>query len=479
MKISVAYVLLVAAMFAGCAASCSGGKITPEPTPVAKTSKQNLTRAIVLADGAMANYFTGSSMSLSRYFNPTNNTRSSELGSVWMYTGAIEATAAVINALNKEKTAGDSELYDKYYGKYSQRLSDLVDNCDYYQGTFTLTSYTQTKEWSVYGVNRGKDKGSAEVEGVMNVYDDNEWLVRELIEAYKATGQQKYLDKAEYLASYVLDGWDCTLDDSKKPYGGITWGPGYVTKHSCSNGPMIRPLVWLSDHYKNSSEGITYLYVASDYHRLSKTVKKSEYYLQFAKDIYAWQKGCLLRSDGVYDDMMGGVANGEVTYETVYGVTYRRHENTRDRVGPPYSYNSGAMLSGAACLYAATGEAQYLSDVKALCNASFTYFAKLGAAKEGYYSYTVSGFNNWFNSVLMLGYVDAYSVYQGAEPCVASFQNNLDYGYDNFLRSDTLPANILVGWSTTSGNNQIEALTTFAYAAEYAKLAEYELSKGN
>jgi Predicted glycosyl hydrolase len=474
-----AYFVLMAAMFTGCAASCSGGKIDPTPTPETKTSKQNLTRAIVLADAAMANYFTGSNMTMSRYYNPTNNTRSSEVGSVWMYTSAIQATAAVINVLDKEKTGGDSELYDKYYAKYSQRLSDLVDNCDYYQGTFTLTSYTQTKEWSVYGVNRSNAKGGAEVEGVMNVYDDNEWLVRELIEAYKATGQQKYLDKAEYLASYILDGWDCTLDDGKKPYGGITWGPGYVTKHSCSNGPMVRPLVWLSEHYKNSSDEITYIYIASDYHRLSKTVKKSEYYLRFAKDIYAWQKGCLLRSDGVYDDMMGGVSNGDVTYETVYGVKYRRHENTRDRVGPPYSYNSGTMLSGAACLYSATGEAQYLTDVKALTNATFTYFAKLGASKEGYYTYAVTDFNNWFNSVLMLGYADACSVYQGAEPCIASFQDNLDYGYDNYLRSETLPTNILVGWSLTSGNNQTEALTTFAYAAEYAVLAEYELEKGN
>jgi Glycosyl hydrolase family 76. len=177
--------------------------------------------------------------------------------------------------------------------------------------------------------------------------------------------------------------------------------------------------------------------------------------------------------------MMGGVSNGDVTYETVYGVKYRRHENTRDRVGPPYSYNSGTMLSGAACLYSATGEAQYLTDVKALTNATFTYFAKLGASKEGYYTYAVTDFNNWFNSVLMLGYADACSVYQGAEPCIASFQDNLDYGYDNYLRSETLPTNILVGWSLTSGNNQTEALTTFAYAAEYAVLAEYELEKGN
>ena len=98
-------------------------------------------------------------------------------------------------------------------------------------------------------MNRGSDKEVAEVEGIMNVYDDQEWLVRELVHSYRITGNSKYLEQAEYLAAYVLDGWDCNPDANGGEVGGITWGPGYVTKHACSNGPMITPLVWLYEIY--------------------------------------------------------------------------------------------------------------------------------------------------------------------------------------------------------------------------------------
>jgi uncharacterized protein YyaL (SSP411 family) len=59
-------------------------------------------------------------------------------------------------------------------------------------------------------------KGKANVTGVLNVYDDQMWLVRELLEAYHLTGQERYLQEAEYLTAYVLDGWDCTLDEKGK-----------------------------------------------------------------------------------------------------------------------------------------------------------------------------------------------------------------------------------------------------------------------
>src|SRR5690606_40663265 len=102
-------------------------------------------------------------------------------------------------------------------------------------------------EWTVYGVNRGNSKGGAQVEGIENVYDDQMWLIREFLEAYKVTGNELFLEKAEYLTAYVLDGWDCTIDENGNEVGGISWGPGYVTKHACSNGPMISPLVWRSE----------------------------------------------------------------------------------------------------------------------------------------------------------------------------------------------------------------------------------------
>jgi len=450
-------------------------------TPKVSVSEQNLTRAIAIADNAVSCYFTGSGMAMSRYYNPYTKVRSEEKGSIWMYTASIEAVSSILNALKAQKERGETKLYDEHFSRYTSLLAQLIDNMDYYLGTFTLISYTQTKQWSVYGVNRGNAKGTAKVEGVENVYDDQQWLVRELIEAWRATGNQAYLDKAEYLTEYVLDGWDCTRRTNGEELGGIPWGPGYVTKHSCSNGPMVSPLVWLHDIYKNKTDMIEHRYIdAADRRtRLSVQEKKSDYYLDFAKKIYAWQKQYLLRSDGVYDDMMGGCSPGSVSTETVNGVVYRRGATCSDRVGPAYSYNSGTMLSGAADLYRATGSSAYLDELKSLADASFKYFAKLGGTLPGYYTYDISGFNNWFNNVLMRGYAEAYSSYNNVSVCVESFQKNLDYAFDNFLYDNFLPTNLLVGWSRENSNNQVEAMFTFTFAAEYAVLSQYELEKEN
>ena len=451
---------------------------TNPPTTPAEQSKQNVERAIEIIDNAVECYFTGAGMAMSRYYNPYTGSRSEELGSVWMYTSSIEAVNAVLHALKVQKEQGINELYDAHFERYKELLSKLYSNADYYAGTYTLVSFTQTKEWTVYGVNRGRDKGIAEVEGIMNVYDDQMWLIREYLEAYKFTGDTKYLTKAEYLTEYVLDGWDCTLDANGNQNGGIPWGPGYTTKHSCSNGPLISPLVWLHELYKGKNDEITYGYVATDNSRQKKTEKKSDYYLNMAKAVYDYQKQHLLTAEGVYDDMMGGcVPNCDVAYETVNGVKYRKNTQLRDRVGPPISYNSGTMLSGAADLYRVTNDKTYLTDLSTLSDKSFAYFAKYGSSKPGYYTFDISGFNNWFNGVMMRGYVDVHPFYPTAATYIDAFQKNLDYAYSNYLYKHMLPTNLLVGWSRENSNNKVEGMFTFAFAAEYAVLAGYELKK--
>lgn len=465
------------------AAACSN---TNEPDASGKKpgiytenlSEQNLLRAMEIVDNAVSNYFSGTTMTMARYYNPYTDNRSSEKGSIWMYTSSIEAVNAVMHALKAQKENGNPALYDAHFNRYAELLAQLYENAAYYQGTYTLVSYTQTKEWTVYGVDRGNGIGTAEVEGIKNVYDDQMWLIRELIEAYRLTGKSDYLAQAEYLTDYVLDGWDCSLDAEGKENGGITWGPGYVTKHSCSNGPMVSPLVWLHELYKDKADQITYGCILADNSRSTRTVKKSDYYLEFAKKVYDYQKTHLMRPDGVYDDMMGGDdSGGKVVYETVDGVQYRKHTSLRDRVGPAISYNSGTMISGAADLYRATKDNVYLDDLKKLSDASFNYFAKLDATVSGHYTYAISGFNNWFNNVLMRGWVDAYAATQHVAPYIGTFQQNLDYGYENFLRDGMLPTNLLVGWNRETGKNNTEGMFTFAFAAEYAVLSKYELEK--
>lgn len=471
---SLALLMLVAAC------SDTGTDPSPEnPPQELSLSEENLVRAMELTDNAIAAHFTGDGMAMARYYNPYTKLRSDEKGSVWMYTSAIEAVNAILHALKTQKEHGNVALYDEHFNKYSDLLHNLYVNVDYYMGTFQLISYTQTREWSIYGVNRGGSKGSAKVEGIENVYDDQMWLIRELLEAYKLTGNEEYLAKAEYLTEYVLDGWDCTRDVSGTERGGIAWGPGYVTKHACSNGPMVSPLVWLHELYKDKGDEVTHRYIdaADNQTRVTTQIKKSDYYLDFAKKIYAWQKSELLRADGVYDDMRGGCSPGSPETETVNGTVYRKGTSCQDRVGPAITYNSGSMLSGGADLYRATGNNAYLDDIRKLSDASFQYFAKLGQTKPEYYTYDISGFRNWFNGVLMRGYVDVSPAYGTVADYIDSFQKNLDYGYENFLYEGFLPTNLLVGWSRDNANNRTEGMFSFAFAAEYAVLSRYELEK--
>jgi predicted alpha-1,6-mannanase (GH76 family) len=463
-------------------ASCSDSPSDPEPEKPPQEvslSEQNLNRAMELTDIAVASHFTGDGMAMARYYNPYTKVRSEEKGSIWMYTSAIEAVNAILHALEAQKAHGSAALYDEHFSKYSALLDKLYDNADFYLGTFELVSYTQTKEWSVYGVNRGGSKGSAQVAGIENVYDDQMWLIRELLESYKVTDNSKYLEKAEYLTEYVLDGWDCTRDATGAERGGIPWGPGYVTKHSCSNGPMVSPLVWLHELYKDKGDEVTHRYIdpADKQTRVTAQVKKSDYYLDFARRIYTWQKDKLLRGDGVYDDMRGGCSPGEPQTEIVNGTVYRKGTTCADRVGPAISYNTGTMLSGGADLHRVTGTTSYMDDARKLSDASFQYFAKLGQTKPDYYTYDISGFRIWFNGVLMRGYVDVFPSYETAGDYIDSFQKNLDYGYDNFLHEGFLPTNLLVGWSRDNSKNNTEGMFSFAFAAEYATLARYELEK--
>lgn len=458
-----------------CILSCSN-KSGPEQGGSSRTdADQNLLRSMELVDAALENYFSNESMSMARYYNPYTQESSQERASVWMYTSAIEAVNSILKALKVQSDLGYTALYDQHHVRYVQLLEKLFDGLQYYKGSFRLVSYTQTREWSVYAVNRAGAPGTADVSGVLNVYDDQQWLVRELLESYHLTGNKKYLNEAEYLAQYVLDGWDCTLDAAGKENGGITWGPGYVSKHSCSNGPFVSPLVWLYEIYKGSEETITYGYIRPDNSRASKTVRKSDYFLDFAKKVYDFQRNKLLRQDGVYDDMLGGDdTNGQVVYEEVGGTKYRRHTNLYSRVGPAFSYNSGTMLSGAADLYRVVRDSRYLSDLQNLVSASFKYFAKLDKEKPGLYSYDVTGFNNWFNGVLMRGYLDAYPYDMNAATPLQSFQDNLDYSWKKHMYESMLPTNLLLGWGSDRTKQNVEGMFIFAFAAEYAALARFK-----
>ena len=219
-----------------------------------------------------------------------------------------------------------------------------------------------------------------------------------------------------------------------------------------------------------------------------KEMDKSEYYLMYAQKVYDFQKSHLQTGDGVYYDMLGGPSGMNDTnidkmddaskakvYETVDGVKYKGYLKPGGPTGNPLSYNSGTMLSGAADLFRVTDNQQYLLDMSALVDATFKYFAKLGTVVPELYTYAYDGFNNWFNGVMLRGWVDVFPFYNNAALPIESFQNNLDYAYENSIEEGTLPTSLLHGWSSNRNSCSVKGFFQFAYAAQYAALARYEL----
>ena len=447
--------------------------VAPQPIETNDVNVRNLTRATALFDAAMQHYISGD-MKMADMYNPYTDKASGE-ADVWPYTAAIEACNSILEGYAALTKAGKSAQQGTA-AAYKEQLAKLYDGLEYYAGTFKLTSYTRNnQEWTVYGVHRGAMKGGAKVDGDQNVYDDQQWIIRELLRSWKATGEQKYLDKAEYLTAYVLDGWDWCLDDKQHAWGnevgGITWGPSYGTKHACSNGPFVSPLVWLAEYYQGKNDKVTYRTIANDGKRQDVTATKADYYLMMAKKIYEWQQYNLRASDGVYLDMVG--ASNNIRYDVFDGVQYRISNPGTGAGGTKHTYNSGTMVSGGADLYALTHDSRYLDDTRKLYTATFDYFPKKNS--KGTWDYAYSDFSRWFDDVLMRGWIDATGIGVDAKEGVATFQTNLDYSWENFLRQNALPRGLTGGWSNNQAQNDVRAIIAFAYASEYGMLVATNL----
>ncbi len=451
---------------------------------------QNLERAVKIMDATMQRAFRGTDANL--YMADVCDVDNSEVSGpsdVWPYTAAIEAHCSILEALEALKDDAP-DLYADSHDRFVRRLDVLIDNLAYYRGTYELASYASKRTWSVYAVPRASERGKGKIAGddgktlIMNVYDDQMWLARELIRAYRLTGKQDYLDIATHLTDYVLDGWDCWRDNSGQEYGGITWGPGYNSKHACSNGPIIQPLLWLHDIYAtdDEAEDYTYYYRNGNNAVVTKQMKRSQLYLEFAEKIYDWQKKNLLNTGtGVYYDMMG--ADNTIRYTD----GYRAHVGTGGPTGTAFTYNTGTMLAGAVELNRVTGNDVYGKDADALCQDSYRAFTTTRTVNGVVYTQwptdenALSGFNVWFDNVLMRAYADAVAPAastsadnDAATAALTSFQTNLDFAYERFLRNYMLPIDLLGGWN---GSTKTKGFHQSTFAAEYALLAIWQKSR--
>lgn len=441
-------------------------------------ASQNLKRSVELMDNTLKKYYFSRDRQIAFEYDVNRHATNRKV-SVWEYTCVIEALNSVMEALQAMKGL-EPELYAQKYDAYNTQLTEFYRGMLAYRGSYTLASYATHKRWSVYSVDRGANP--SEKNNQMNVYDDQMWIIREMLRSYKITGKKSYLDDARYLADYVLDGWDCTLDENGNEYGGITWGPGYTSKHSCSNGPMVSPLVWLAEIDKDKTEKVSYYVLNQDREPVLKTDQTaSERYLEAAKKIYAYQQKTLKDGTGLFWDAIWAVT-GDITTHTVNGVAYRNHVDSKGNPGGAFfTYNTGAMISGAADLYRVTKDESYLDDINKMVRASyyaFTYNKTIdGKALRLYKADKAKGEigNPWFNDVLIRSYMEAGSMpgvklrYTQWKSGIEAAQANLDFGYENKLADGLLPHNL----TSADANGLIPVQSEASFISVYAMLATY------
>jgi hypothetical protein len=486
----------------------------------AKENK-NLLKAVDIANKTIWKYTSYDDWENNRILNPKpkyNINTGETVGSsynCYEYTNIIEMLLVAMKSLQEIKDIpGADPSHQKLFDHYEQLVWDASTiNLDYYKGYSIVTSSTQANvRWeNIIGVHRQKeiDLENHNVSGILNVYDDQMWLIRCFLEAYfmleneaenltgeaLATNKERrewYLDYSEYLTAYCLDGWDQSKQPNGKEWGGITWGPGYNSKHTCSNSPLISPLVWLSEIYSDSQDKIDFL-VRGDYNTnnvTTESILKSDYYLNYATKIYDFVNTTFLREDDVYGDMIG--CNTTVPDSGPNkGLRTTVSNGNLDRKA--YTYNSGSTLSGVADLYRITKDPilkeRYYKDVVALSDASFNYFSD-SKRKDGYYSFPQHRTGKAeFDACLLRAWVEVYinSIYDTSY-YIDAFSKTLNYAYDNYYKDGFLPMDHLFGWQPemiaeenydNKDDVRVSALRTFSYSAQFSWISLTDLYKFN
>ena len=398
--------------------------------------KNNIDRALEIGDATIDKYGKRArGYMLSESYN-INTGSTSGTSSVWHYT----AYYAMISRLAEiAQTEEDRAAYEE--------LSQVVyDGFEYYEGTADLITYKGTLTQTLYGVNRSFNKGTANVANEMSVYDDQMWIIRETVYRYKATGEEEYLNEAIRLAQVCIDGWDYTLDENGEEYGGIPWGSHYSTKHTCSNAPIVMPLVEIYEIKKDRGDD------------------DAQYYLDWAIKIYDFVREHLMNINGTYGDLVG-------TERSLVDNTYVTTSMSSDIDHTAYTYNTGAMISGGVALYRVTGESKYLTDAKRSSIAAYSNFCDRKTV-PGEYMYPINSQTTWFNLVLLQGFLDLYEFEpEDALLYIESFQKSLDYAYENYNRDGFLPRNYLSGWEDINYDNNKNVMDQASASQMYAMLA--------
>ncbi|MBC7644842.1 MAG: glycoside hydrolase family 127 protein, partial [Thermoleophilia bacterium] len=143
-----------------------------------------------------------------------------------------------------------------------------------------------------------------------NLYDDNDWVALDFLQAYNQTGNSSYLEAAKKNAAY--------LEQGLSSEGGMYWGENEqpMSRNTCSNAPTEQVMLRL---YQATGD---------------------KHYLDVAHNVEKFRSSRLLMDNGLYGD---NIADGSKTIDPTV-----------------FSYNQGTPIGADVLWYQTTGDKKYL-----------------------------------------------------------------------------------------------------------------------
>ena len=390
----------------------TAGTILINPDDGLTSVERNNQRSLIIANQMWNDYYDEELNASFTYFPYKDD--SEEIASCWHFTSILSLYVKLVRNNPNDKLL-------------KERLKTVLDGLEYYHEK-------RSDGYRAYAVKRGIDIDRAQSGYMADVYDDNMWIAREFLNAYEVLNDESLLTKCKETIEYCLTGWDSSINEKTgKEWGGIYWGPDYISKHACSNGPIISTLVRLSE-------------IDPDTKVFGRT------YLEWAMDVYDFSIKTFKTSDELYGDMIGTEKKAGKT------VSHGTLDSTL------YTYNTGTMISGGAYLYKVTNDEKYLDQAKKSMEASLEVFGN-DTLVEGYYEFPVAT-TIWFNLTLFQGYYDLLLVDSSANEYIEAVQKSIDFAYNNYLYENNLPVNWISGWQYGLSKDENRDVMDVASSAE-------------
>ncbi len=217
-------------------------------------------------------------------------------------------------------------------------------------------------------------------------YDDNAVVGIKLLDLYRITEDQKYLNRAEELMPFMYSGETTVCG------GGIVWMDQYVDNPDIPNA-----------HIGMSSSGYTVLFSLMLYQ-----LTENEEYLEFATRIYEWLRNRL--KDSV---------------QNIYWNDVRMSDCSVNQ--DLFTYNTGVMMRVEIALYEISGEESHLREARDLARGAFQTFAQSVDGKI----FISPERDPWFNVKLLDGYLDLYKYDEEASDYIDYFIENANHAWEH------------------------------------------------